>query len=206
VARVLGLGLLPEFDTARLTVRLARPGMEASMVRFLEENYVGHLDRWSPPMAAEFFTERFWAERLALAVDELAADRSARFVLQPLGAGAGGAILGTCNYSNFVRGAFHACHLGYQVGRAHEGRGLMAEGLRASNAFVFDTLRMHRIMANFRPENDRSRRLLERLGFVEEGFARAYLFIDGAWRDHVLTSLVNPAYRDAWIGQPIGRH
>jgi ribosomal-protein-alanine N-acetyltransferase len=44
-------------------------------------------------------------------------------------------------------------------------------------------------MANFRPENDRSRRLLQRLGFVEEGFARNYLFIDGAWRDHVLTSL-----------------
>jgi ribosomal-protein-alanine N-acetyltransferase len=63
-------------------------------------------------------------------------------------------------------------------------------------------MRMHRIMAGFRPENDRSRRLLERLGFVEEGFARAYLFIDDAWRDHVLTALVNPAYRDEWLVQP----
>jgi ribosomal-protein-alanine N-acetyltransferase len=54
-------------------------------------------------------------------------------------------------------------------------------------------------MANFRPENERSRRLLERLGFVEEGLARNYLFIDGAWRDHVLTSLTHPAYQDGWI-------
>ena len=66
-------------------------------------------------------------------------------------------------------------------------------------AFVFGTLRMHRIMANFRPENRRSRALLQRLGFTEEGFAKDYLFIDGAWRDHVLTALVNPAYEDAWL-------
>jgi ribosomal-protein-alanine N-acetyltransferase len=64
---------------------------------------------------------------------------------------------------------------------------------------MFERMRVHRIMANFRPENERSRRLLQRLGFVEEGFARDYLFIDGAWRDHVLTSLVNPAFRDDWI-------
>ena len=123
-----------------------------------------------------------------------------RFVLQPREPeGPGAPILGACNYTNIVRGAFHACHLGYQIGREHEGRGLMAEALRATNAFMFEVVALHRVMANFRPENDRSRRLLARLGFVEEGFARDYLYIDGAWRDHVLTSLVNPGYRDEWL-------
>ena len=42
----------------------------------------------------------------------------------------------------------------------------MAEALRATNAFMFEAARMHRIMANYRPENLRSGRLLERLGFV----------------------------------------
>ena len=59
-------------------------------------------------------------------------------------------------------------------------------------------------MANYRPENDRSRKLLERLGFVREGLARDYLFIDGAWRDHVLTALTNPGFDDAWV-EPAGR-
>jgi ribosomal-protein-alanine N-acetyltransferase len=192
---------LPELRTARLIVRLARPGMERALARFLRENFPGHLDRWSPPVGAAFFTDAFWAERLALSVDEYHAGRSARFVMQMLQhpASLEAPIVGTCNYTNIVRGPFQACYLGYQVGRAHEGRGLMAEALRATNAFVFETLRLHRIMANHRPENERSARLLERLGFVREGMARDYLFIDGAWRDHVLTSLTHPAYDARWV-------
>lgn len=196
--------MLPEIDTGRLKLRLARPGMESAMARFLSENFAGHLERWFPPVSEAYFTEGYWRERLAAWADEYRADRGARFVMQlrprdggepPLDA----PLLGSCSYTNFVRGAFHACHLGYQVGREYEGRGLMSEALRGCNAFVFGTLRMHRIMANFRPENDRSRALLQRLGFTEEGFAKDYLFIDGAWRDHVLTALVNPAYDDTWL-------
>jgi ribosomal-protein-alanine N-acetyltransferase len=195
----------PELRTRRLAVRLARPGMEQPLARFLRDNFRGHLDRWSPPVGAAFFTEAFWAERLVLSLDEYHAGRSARFVLQELdGATALDApIIGTCNYTNIVRGPFQACYLGYQLGRAHEGRGFMAEALRATNAFMFETLRLHRIMANYRPENARSAALLERLGFVREGIARDYLFIDGAWRDHVLTSLTHPAYDARWV-QPAG--
>jgi ribosomal-protein-alanine N-acetyltransferase len=194
---------LPELQTQRLSVRLARPGMEAAIARFLGENFPGHLDRWSPPTTPAFFTEEFWRERLKVAVEEFQAGRAARFVLQPKGP-ADGPVIGTCNYTNIVRGPFQACHLGYQIARSHEGLGLMTEALRATNAFAFDALRLHRIMANYRPENSRSARVLERLGFVREGIARDYLFIDGAWRDHVLTALTHPAYDPAWV-EPSGR-
>ena len=200
--------MLPELDTARLKVRLARVGMEGSLARFLSENYPGHLDRWSPPPVQGFFTATFWRERLAMALEELEADRAVRFVLQLRvpeehgGTPVDAPIIGTCNYTNIVRGAFHACHLGYQIASASQGKGLMAEALTAANAFMFDAMRMHRLMANFRPENARSRALLGRLGFVEEGFARNYIFIDGAWRDHVLTSLVHPRFDDAWVLPP----
>ena len=200
--------MLPELDTGRLKVRLARPGMEVPLARFLSENYADHLDRWSPPLVQGFFTATFWRERLDIAIDELQADRAVRFVLQMRvpeelgGTPVDAPIIGTCNYTNIVRGAFHACHLGYQIARDSEGLGLMAEALTAANAFMFDTMRMHRVMANFRPENTRSRALLMRLGFVEEGLARNYIFIDGAWRDHVLTSLVHPRFDPAWILAP----
>ena len=190
--------MLPELETGRLTIRLARPGMEREMARFLVDNFPGHLDRWSPPAPPAFFTERFWAERLAIAVEEFEGDRAARFALQPKGP-AGGPIVGTINYTNIVRGAFQACHVGYQVARSHQGGGYMAEALAATNRYMFEVRRLHRIMANFIPDNERSRRLAARLGFVEEGFAPRYLFIDGAWRDHVLSALVHPDFDDAWM-------
>ena len=190
--------MLPEIETARLTLRLAQPGLERAMAAFLAANFEGHLDRWSPPVSPAFFTERFWAERMAFAVDEYHAERAARFVIQPKG-GPDGEVIGTANYTNIVRGAFQACHLGYQVAANHQGRGLMAEALHASNAFMFERFRLHRIMANYLPENERSRRLAQRLGFLEEGLAPRYLFIAGAWRDHVLSALVNPAFDDAWM-------
>lgn len=194
--------LLPEIETERLALRLARPGMETAMARFLEENFAGHLDRWSPPAAPAFFTAGFWRERLVLAVDEFHSGRGLRFVLQPRSE-PGAPIIGTVNYTNIIRGPFQACHLGYQIARTHEGRGLMREALAATNAYVFETLRLHRIMANHRPENHRSARLLEQLGFVHEGLARDYLFIDGAWRDHVLTALTHPNYDPSWV-EPTG--
>ena len=194
--------VLPELRTRRLAVRLARPGMQAAMAAFLRENFPGHLDRWSPPAAPAFFEESFWRDRLGAAVEEFLAGRAARFVMQE--GPESSPIIGTCNYTNMVRGPFLACYLGYQVSKHHEGRGLMAEALRATNGYVFETLGLHRIMANYRPENSRSARLLERLGFVREGIAKDYLFIDGEWRDHVLTSLTNPD-RTACDVEPAGR-
>jgi [ribosomal protein S5]-alanine N-acetyltransferase len=196
--------LLHELPTERLLVRLARPGMEAPLAEFLSANFDGHLDRWSPPVGSGFFTEAFWREKLRLGLEEFHNDRAVRFVMQlkpgkaadvPLDA----PIVGTCNYTNIVRGPFQACHLGYQVAREQEGHGLMREALVHGNAYMFRERRLHRIMANHRPENDRSARLLARLGFAREGLAERYLFIDGEWRDHVLTALVNPDFDPAWI-------
>jgi ribosomal-protein-alanine N-acetyltransferase len=71
------------------------------------------------------------------------------------------------------------------------GQGIIKEALGAVIQHAFEVLRLHRIMANYVPTNQRSARVLARQGFSIEGYARAYLFIDGAWQDHVLTSLTN---------------
>jgi ribosomal-protein-alanine N-acetyltransferase len=57
--------------------------------------------------------------------------------------------------------------------------------------FAFDELRLHRVEAACQPENAASRAVLRKNGFHEEGLARAYLRINGAWRDHVLYARVN---------------
>lgn len=109
-------------------------------------------------------------------------------------------MIAAIGFSNFIRGAFQACYLGYSVDKGHEGQGYMREALQASITYVFDELQLHRIMANYMPVNRRSGGLLRRLGFVVEGYARDYLQINGNWEDHVLTSLTNPERERAGAG------
>lgn len=97
--------------------------------------------------------------------------------------------------SNVVRGLFQAASLGYRTAGAHQGQGLMTEALHALIDHAFHHLNLHRIMANYQPWNAASARVLEKLGFEREGYARHYLYIDGAWRDHVLTAKSNPNWR-----------
>lgn len=68
----------------------------------------------------------------------------------------------------------------------------MHEALQAAISYIFDELYLHRIMANYMPHNVRSGHLLSRV----EGMAKNYLFINGAWRDHVLTTLINTNFEE----------
>lgn len=183
---------VPSLVTARLSLTI--PGAEAAeaVAGFYSENR-DHLGPWSPPQPREMFDERFWRERLPAFREEFARDASVRFVLFARGPGdVRGPVVGTCNFTQIFRGPFQACYLGYGIGASYEGAGLMFEALTAAVEYVFAERRLHRIMANYVPTNERSGRLLRRLGFAVEGYARDYLYINGAWRDHVLTALTNP--------------
>lgn len=79
------------------------------------------------------------------------------------------------------------------VDRRFEGKGYMSEAIRAVIRYAFEERKLHRIMANYMPGNERSARLLERLNFEREGVAREYLYIRDRWEDHVLTALTNRA-------------
>jgi ribosomal-protein-alanine N-acetyltransferase len=94
------------------------------------------------------------------------------------------AIAGVINLNNIVQGVFLSAYLGYYAVAGHEGTGLMSEGLREVIAHAFGVLGLHRLEANIQPGNAPSIALVKRLGFRREGFSPAYLFIDGAWRDH----------------------
>jgi len=106
-----------------------------------------------------------------------------------IGIGVAGANARTKVEVAIVFGAFEACYLGYGLDVDAVGKGYMTETLAAALTFVFDTLRLHRVMANYMPSNERSAAVLRRLGFRVEGYAKDYLEIDGTWRDHILTAL-----------------
>ena len=164
------------------------------MAAYLHRNW----DRFAPVMPAPpngFFEAAWWSRRLERRRAAFEAGTAVHLLL--FEGDEKGRIAGDVSYTNMVRGAFQACHLGFKIDRHDEGRGLMMKTLRAANRYIFEELNLHRIMANHLPSNTRSARLLARLGFVVEGHARNYLRLDGRWEDHVLTSLTNPDWRPA---------
>jgi len=182
--------LVPVLETKRLVLTIPPPSAAPRLLGFAIENDA-HLARWEPPHPDGFFTESFWRRRLDRSREELARGESLRFTIADRN-DPDGPILGHCNFNQIVRGAFQACYLGYSVDHRWQGKGIMFEALERATAFIFGPMRLHRIMANYIPTKERSGRLLRRLGFQVEGYARDYLFIHDAWRDHVLTSLTNP--------------
>ena len=104
-------------------------------------------------------------------------------------------LVGIVNFNEIVMGVFRSAYTGYWGYARTGGRGLMTEALREAVRFAFDELGLHRVEANIQPENLRSIALARRAGFVKEGFSPAYLFIDGAWRDHERWAIVDD--RDA---------
>lgn len=106
-------------------------------------------------------------------------------------------LVGGITLSNVRRRAAQFVNLGYWMGQPFAGQGLMTEAVATTLPFVFNTLELHRIHAAFLPGNMASRRVLEKNGFVEEGFAQNYLQINGRWEDHVLFGLTRERY-EGW--------
>ena len=106
-------------------------------------------------------------------------------------------LVGGITLSNIRRRAAQFVNLGYWMGRDFAGQGMMTEAVGITLPFVFDSLDLHRIHAAFLPGNAASRRVLEKNGFSEEGFAEKYLQINGRWEDHVLFGLTKERYESA---------
>ncbi|MBE7733844.1 GNAT family N-acetyltransferase [Devosia faecipullorum] len=103
-------------------------------------------------------------------------------------------LVGGITLSNIRRRAAQFVTLGYWMGQPYAGKGLMSEAVGLTLPFIFETLVLHRAHAAFLPTNAASRRVLEKNGFVEEGYAKHYLQINGRWEDHVLMGLT----RERW--------
>lgn len=118
--------------------------------------------------------------------------------------GGGETLVGGITLSNIRRRAAQFVSLGYWMGQSFAGQGFMTEGVGLVVPFVFETLDLHRIHAAFLPTNTASRRVLEKNGFVEEGFAKSYLQINGRWEDHVLMGLNRERWENGRITQRQG--
>jgi ribosomal-protein-alanine N-acetyltransferase len=181
----------PVLDTPRLQLRLAEARDADEILDFFTRNRE-FFERTNPGRPDESYRREYWIEHVERMRQDFREGRTVHLFAFLHGSPS---IVANANLSNIIRGNFQAATLGYCLDEAHTRRGLMSEVVSELVRYGFEVLRLHRIMANYWPENVASGRLLERHGFVREGYARDYLIIGGRWVDHYNTAKVNEAWR-----------
>lgn len=182
----------PRIETERLVLRLAGTEDAEAIARYFHDNRA-HLAPSRPIVAEAFYTAPFWRTQADANLTEFREGRSVRLFVFPREEPA--RVVGNVNFTQIFRHPAHYCVMGYGLDQGHVGQGLMSEAVGAGVEYMFRAQRMHRVMANYVPRNERSGNLLRRLGFTVEGFARDYLLLNGRWEDHILTSRINPAWQ-----------
>jgi ribosomal-protein-alanine N-acetyltransferase len=196
-----------EILTARLLLAAGDTTL-APAVRAFQRRNRRHFARWDPPTSETFYTLEAQAQRVQAGLEAFMADTAYRYWLIDISRSGGARVpfadaevVGSVHFSQITRGAFHNAMLGYALDEGQVGRGLMTEALTAAIAEMFSSrVNLHRIQAAYRPENHRSEAVLDRQGFRLEGVAKDYLYIDGAWRNHRIMAITNPAFMkpEAW--------
>lgn len=95
-----------------------------------------------------------------------------------------GALAGQVHLFGISRGALLSASAGYWIAESVAGQGIMPFALALAMDHAFGREGLHRVEVNIRPDNAPSLRVVAKLGLRDEGLRRAYLHIDGAWRDH----------------------
>lgn len=80
-----------------------------------------------------------------------------------------GQFVGSCGFWRLVKPHFRA-EIGYELAPEFWGQGVMTEAVAAILTFGFTTMGLHSVEAQITPANIGSRRVLEKLGFVQEGY------------------------------------
>jgi ribosomal-protein-alanine N-acetyltransferase len=150
------------------------------------------LTPWEPKWPVDDLTRSAFRRRLRRYQSEIRDDSAYPFfIFRP----ADDTLLGGVTLSGITRGMTQSATIGYWMGKEHAGNGYMARAMTAMVPHAFRALNLHRLEAACLPNNIRSLRLLEKLGFQREGLARGLVCINGQWRDHIRFALLND---DPW--------
>ena len=89
----------------------------------------------------------------------------------------------------------YSAEIGYWLGEAYWGRGIVTEALVLMTDYVFDSLNMLRLFALPFADNTGSIRVLEKAGYMQEAVLRSSSVKYGDPRDQLLYARVNDHWR-----------
>ncbi|MBO8163242.1 MAG: GNAT family N-acetyltransferase [Brevibacillus sp.] len=156
---------------------------------YLQRNKAFH-DPYMPRRPADLFTLQS-AQIITGQRDRVERDQEYAFAMIDL---ASDRLIGKVKLSGLIRGAHQSANLGYDIDQMYANRGYVTEAVRMLIPFAFSTLALHRIQAAIMPRNLPSQRVVEKAGFIREGYSENYIQIDGKWEDHYLYAITQERY------------
>ncbi len=171
-------------DGSKVYIRLLELADEEALIELRKRNEE-FLRPWEPARPEGFLKPDSQSMQLRKAVADADADRAYSFGIFTLD----DRLVGTITLANVVRGVWQNATLGYFVDERYNGRGFATEAIRLLVEVAFGELDLHRIQAAVMPRNEASQRALEKAGFRYEGESLRYLYIAGAWEDHLIFAL-----------------
>ena len=176
------------YETDRLILKILEPTEADSVLRFYLDNKE-LFERSEPERQEQFYTREHQRAILTAEYNMAVQGTLCRFWLFRKEAPA--EIIGTISLRDIQRHYRQSCLLGYKLDERYFHQGYATEAIRETVRIAFDELLLHRITAEVMPDNEASIRLMERLGFVNEGIERKIFFLNGKWTDHIRYSLIS---------------
>lgn len=167
-------------------LRLPEPGDAEAFLELVVRNR-DHFRPYEPRRPPAYFTLGGQREQIAAAQRQAQSGERYEFGVWQ---GGTGMLVGRISIGGISRGALQNAYLGYGIDVDHGGKGYATQAVSLAVEVAFDDLGLHRVQAAVVPDNRASARVLEKVGFAEEGLARRYLYLDGQWKDHRMFALV----------------
>jgi [ribosomal protein S5]-alanine N-acetyltransferase len=175
-------------DAALVSLRTLQRS-DAGEIASMNARNRADIERVSPPRTVDVYSEAGQTERISGILEQCEQGTRVPWTIR-----VDGALAGDIELHGIHRGAVQEANVGYMVDAAFRGRGVATAALRLVVTAAFGELGLHRLDAGAMPSNRGSLRVLEKAGFTRVGLLRRFLFIAGAWQDHVLYELVGPDF------------
>lgn len=90
----------------------------------------------------------------------------------------------------------HFAEIEYCIGSAFQCRGLATEATKATIAYGFDKMNLHKVQISHKSINIPSKRVIEKSGFTYEGTLRDYFFMEGTYVDRLYYSILRSEFEN----------
>ncbi|MHB1394396.1 MAG: GNAT family N-acetyltransferase [Clostridia bacterium] len=178
------------YETDRLILKVLDETYSPQVLDYYMRNR-DFLEEWELKRSNEFYTLEAQTAQLRNDLKEFEEKRALRLWIFKKGDEESSKAIGTIAFNNIVWGAFLSCFLGYKLDKDEINKGYVTEALKKGIEIAFGEYKLHRIEANIMPKNARSLRVVEKLGFYNEGLAHKYLRLNGKWENHIHMVLLN---------------